>query len=194
MQRLTRDLAFSPSSWTRERRGEILARFDGLAPEWHTRGGEDRLAPTRDALARGGIETGGTALEIGSGIGLQTGVLLEHFDHVVSVDLSLAMLALTPRRHSVSLLRGDASQLPLRPSSVEAVVCVNAFVFPAEFARVLSPSGAVLVVATSGDRTPIYLEPNDVVSALATAFSPAAAFTSSHGWGVWTTVLAPPRD
>lgn len=194
LQQLVRQLAFSPSSWSPQHKAEITKRFDDLAPEWHTRGGEERLAPTRDALRRGGIPRGGTALEIGSGTGLQTGVLREHFDHVVSLDLSPAMLGLTPRREGVSVVRADAAQLPVRSTSVEAVVCVNAFLFPDECARVLARTGAVVFVSTSGDQTPIYLPPSEVVTALTPALEPSGAFTASVGWGLWTTVLRMPRD
>ena len=203
MQRVTREIAFGSAGWDGERRQKITELFDGMAAEWHTRDTEDRLLTTRDALERGlevgrgggtggTARTGGTALEIGSGTGIQTPLLLEQFDYVVSIDLSNEMLALSPRRDAVALMRADAAELPLAGGSVDAVVCVNAFLFPAEFARVLRPGGHIVFVASSGPETPIYLPPADVVAAVEPALGPVDATTSGHGWGSWTVVTTRP--
>ncbi len=188
MQSLTRELAFDPEGWTPARLERVRQLFDGLAPEWHTRESEDRRRPLRDALARGGIGKGPLCLEIGSGTGLQTAPLLEHFDHVVSVDLSAQMLALSPRRSGVTLVRADAARLPVRDGGAGAVVCVNAYLFPAEYARVLSRRGRIVFVSVSGDQTPIYLPPADVLAALEGALGPCEAMTSRVGFGIWTVV------
>ncbi|HET9092393.1 MAG TPA: class I SAM-dependent methyltransferase [Acidimicrobiales bacterium] len=188
MQQVTEQIAFLPDGWDAERRQKVRELFDGLAPEWHTRGGPDRVAPTVDALERGGVPAGGVALEIGSGTGLQTPPLAERFDYVVSVDLAAAMLALAERRTGVGLVRADASRLPVGPASADVVVCVNAFLFPDEYARVLRPGGRVVFVSTSGDQTPIYLAPEKVVAALAPALGGAHAVTSKCGHGSWTVV------
>lgn len=187
MQRLTRQIAFE-NRWDEERKEKVLRLFDELAPQWHTRGGAERLAPTRDALERGLLGGGGRALEIGSGTGIQTVVLKERFSHVASLDISPAMLALAPRGEGVSLVRGDAARLPLAARSVDAVVCVNAFLFPAEYARVLAPAGQVVFVSTSGDHTPIYLPPEEVAGALEGALGPVRAVAFQHGWATWTVV------
>lgn len=185
MQAVTRAIALSPDGFDDRRREQIRRLFDEMAPEWHTRGGADRLAPTIDALDRGRV-AGGRALEIGSGTGLQTPPLAERFEEVVSVDLSHEMIVRSPRRERVHLLEADGSRLPLRDGTVDAVVCVNAYLFPAEYDRVLRPGGAVVMVATSGEETPIYLPPADVVAALETAMGPVEATWSRHGFGVWT--------
>lgn len=188
LQELTLDLAFDPNGWTPERLARIGELFDRMAPEWHTRGGPERLRPLRDALGRGGILAGGLCLEIGSGVGLQTPSLLEHFDSVVSMDLSAGMLRLAPQSAAVPLLRADASCLPIARASVGAVAVVNMFLFPAEYARVLRPGGCLVFVSTSGDETPIYLPPADVVRALGPSFGSAQAITAMAGWGCWTVV------
>lgn len=188
MQEVTRQIAFEEGGWHPERMAKVTELFDGLAAEWHSRGGAERLAPTRDALERGGAPAGGRALEVGSGTGIQTEVLRSRFDAVLSVDLSSKMLARAPRRAGVLLLRADASRLPLKEASVEAVVCVNAYLFPAECARVLVPGGRVVFVSTSGASTPIYLPPEDVVAALAAVAEVAEATTSCCGSGSWTVV------
>jgi hypothetical protein len=188
MQSLTRELAFDPNGWTPERLDRIRRLFDELAPEWHTRGGEDRRRPLRDALARGGLERAALCVEIGSGTGLQTPPMLEHFAHVVSIDLSASMLELAPKIHGVDLVRADASRLPIRTGAVEVIVCVNAFLFPAEYARVLSRRGRIVFVSVSGEQTPIYLSPADVLAAMEGALGPCDGVTSRVGFGIWTVV------
>ena len=184
MQAVTRALAFEPDAWTTERAEEIRTFFDDLAPDWHLRNQPERLVPLQDALARGGVAAGGVCVEVGSGTGFQTPTLARHFDLVVSVDLSAEMLARAPRPAGVSLIQADASLLPLHSESVDAVVCVNAFLFPAEYRRVLRGGGAVVFVSTRGDHTPIYLPPAEVARALGAR----DGVTSEAGAGTWTTV------
>lgn len=189
MQHVTREIAFDPASWDEERKQKVRQLFDNLAPEWHTRGGPERLKPTRDALERGGVPDGGIALEIGSGTGIQTPPLVEKFDFVLSLDLSTEMLALAPRLDGASRLRADASVLPVADDSVDVIVCVNAYLFPDEYARVLKKGGQVVFVSTSGERTPIFLPPADVVAAMEPALAGSLkATTSRHGHAIWTVV------
>ena len=86
------------------------------------------------------------------------------FESVVSIDLSREMLSLASTRSRQ--IQADASLLPVRPGSVATVALINMFLFPDEVARVLRPDGVVLWVSTSGDATPIYLPPADVLKAL----------------------------
>lgn len=188
MQTVTRRLAFEPDGWSPTRRAEMQQLFDGLAPDWHTRAGPERQVIVRDALTRGHTRTGGRCVEVGSGTGLLTPALVEHFDHVVSLDLAPEMLGRSPRPGSVSLGRADASLLPIRSGSVDAVTVVNMFLFAAEYARVLRPGGQLIFVSTSGDQTPIYLSSADVVAALEPALGDARAVASQFGFGTWTVV------
>jgi hypothetical protein len=182
LQAITHDLAFEPGSWTPERAGRVRELFDGLAGEWHTRGGDERSQPIRDGLRRGGIRTGGVCLELGSGTGLWTTVVAAHFARTVSADFAPEMLKLSPRAES-SLVLADATQLPFRDGSFDAAVCVNMFLFPAEYRRVLGPTGSLLFVSTNGARTPIYLSPTDVLAAMGTDF---AGTSAEACWGTWT--------
>jgi Methyltransferase domain len=182
LQEITHDLAFEPGSWTAERAERVRQLFDGLAGEWHTRGGDERSQPIRDGLRRGGIPTGGTCLELGSGTGLWTPIVAAHFARTVSTDLAPAMLRLSPRADS-SLVLADASRLPFCDGAFDAAVCVNMFLFPAEYRRVLGPTGSLLFVSTNGARTPIYLPPTDVVTAMGTGFVGTSAEAC---WGTWT--------
>lgn len=191
MRALTRAVAFDPEGWTRARRDEVAHLFDTLAPDWHTRTGPGRLHPLRDALDRGlaRAPAGGrrTCLDVGAGIGLFSEPLLDHFDLVCSVDLSLEML-----RHNtderVARLNADASRLPVADGSVDVLVLANCFLFGHEAVRALAPAGVVVWVSSRGTDTPIHLTADEVDDVLRTA-DPAGEWTgvgSAAGWGTWS--------
>src|SRR5258706_3272624 len=153
--------------WTGELRKQVEGFFDGLAGEWHTRTSPQRTAVVMDALVRGvgPIDSpSGLAVEVGSGIGTYSNLLAERFATVLAVDLSLAMLQLAPSGPA-HRAQADGSALPLGDSSAAAIVLINAFLFPVEVERVLSPDGALIWVNSSGQHTPIYLATDDVVDA-----------------------------
>lgn len=181
LQEVTREIAFE-GGWSQGRADRIRQLFDALAPDWHTRGGPDRLLPLQDALERGGVPLGGTCIEAGSGVGLQTPTLAGKFAKVISFDLSATMLAFTPAG-SATLVQADSAWLPFRDGAVEVLVCVNMFLFPSEHARVVSPGGAIVFASTGGAFTPIYLSPEDVLEALPGEWD---GVTSVAGRGTWT--------
>ena len=170
--------------WTPELRGQVAGAFDDLAGEWHTRISPQRMAVVTDALVRGLDPSGhstGLAVEIGSGIGAYSALIAQRFAMVVAVDLSLEMLRRAPNgpAHRV---RADAAALPLGDSSAAAVVLINAFLFPAEVDRVLSPGGTLVWVNCSGEQTPIYLSAEDLLSALPGEWT---GTSSRAGQGHW---------
>ncbi len=130
MGQLTREIAMDPGAWTPERLSQMLGFFDSLASTWAERDNPERHDSLGDALARGGPFPGGVCLEVGAGTGNVTGDLQAVFEHVVSFDLSRAMLSLaSPRSRQI---QADASILPVRSNSVAAVALVNMFLFPDE--------------------------------------------------------------
>jgi ubiquinone/menaquinone biosynthesis C-methylase UbiE len=170
--------------WTEELRNQVAGFFDGLAGEWHTRTSPQRMAVVMDALARGlgaARSSNGLAVEIGSGIGAYSNLLEARFATVVALDLSLAMLKLAPHgpAHRV---QADAAALPLGDSCAAAIVLINAFLFPAEVERVLSPHGVLVWVNSSGEQTPIYLSADDLLSALPGEWT---GISSRAGEGHW---------
>lgn len=172
------------AGWTRELRNEVSGYFDDLAGEWHTRSSWQRTAVVMDAFVRGLDAIAlpiGVALEVGSGIGTYSPLLAERFATVVAVDLSLAMLKLSPAgpAHRV---QADGARLPLRDSSAAAIVLINAFLFPAEVDRVLSSDGALVWVNSSGEQTPIYLSIDDLVAGLPGQWT---GTSSQAGEGHW---------
>ena len=185
--------------WTAELREQVADFFDGLATEWHTRSSPQRTAVVMDALSRGlgavdyrgagpfgpAAVPAGTAVEVGSGIGAYSNLLAERFSTVVAIDLSLAMLKLSPTgpAHRV---QADGARLPIRDSSAAAIVLINAFLFPEEVERVLSPTGALVWVNTSGEQTPIYLSVDDVVAQLPGEWTGTSSRAGEGHWCVLT--------
>ena len=181
MRAVTRQVAFE-GGWSPERAAKVAALFDGLAPEWHTRHTDERQEPLLDALDRGAV-AGGRCLELGSGTGFSTPVLAERFDAVVAVDLAMEMLRRAPARPGARV-RADAARLPVPDDSADAVVLVNALLFPHEVDRVLAPGGAVVWVCSLGDRTPIYRPADDVAAALPGEWEGVASAAGSGTWAV----------
>ncbi|MDA8208811.1 MAG: class I SAM-dependent methyltransferase, partial [Actinomycetota bacterium] len=125
---------------------------------------------------------GRRCLEVGCGTGSVLGLLSGRFEAVVGVDLAMGMLRRADCQ-GASLIQGDAGKLPFADSSFDLIVAVNAFLFPAEYKRVLAPRGSLIFVSTNGDRTPIYLSPERVAEALGEEF---AGVSAESGNGVWS--------
>ena len=180
MRKVTRQVAFEPEGWTPKRAQKVAELFNGLAREWHTRGSELRQEPLRDALARGG-PFGPLCIEVGSGTGFGTRELTASFERIVAIDLALEMLLRAPADVGQRAL-ADGAVLPLGDAGADAIVLVNALLFPKEVDRVLAPSGALIWVNSLGDRTPIHLSAQDVERALPGEWLGVA---SEAGWGTW---------
>jgi SAM-dependent methyltransferase len=82
-------------------------------------------------------------------------------------------------------VQADAFRLPLPDAVADAIVLVNALLFPREMARVLAPDGALVWVNSLGDRTPIHLSADDVERAMPGGWTGVAA---EAGWGTWCTL------
>lgn len=174
--------------WDVAARTDVGALFDQLASEWHTRSSPERTAVVTDALERGDVGNGSTALEVGSGIGAYSGLLAERFRRVLAVDLSIEMLRLAAGETGLRVL-ADGSRLPVADGSVDAVVLINMLLFPEEVARALAPGGRVVWVNSSGESTPIHLPPDDVVTALPGEWTGVAG---RAGVGLWTVLRRTP--
>jgi ubiquinone/menaquinone biosynthesis C-methylase UbiE len=167
-------------------RADVKAYFDAMAGDWHTRTSPERSEIVRDALARGVESVGvpaGPAVELGSGIGAYSALLAARFGTVLAMDLSLAMLQLAPAQPA-RRVQTDGAALPLPDGSAAAMVLINAFLFPGEVARVLVPDGVIVWVNSSGDRTPIYLSPDDLIAALPGEWTGTASQAGAGHWCV----------
>ncbi len=197
MRKVTRQVAFDPEGWTPERALKVAALFDGMASSWHERASEERREPLRDALQRGGLRhlrrgeaRGRLCVEIGSGTGSSTGDLASCFETVVALDLSREMLRHAPPAPGLRV-QADAYRLPLPDGVADAIVLVNALLFPREMARVLAPDGTLVWVSSLGDRTPIHLPAEDVDKAMPGGWVGVAA---EAGWGTWCTLRRSESD
>jgi ubiquinone/menaquinone biosynthesis C-methylase UbiE len=180
-----RAAGLEPGGWTPQLRKEVAEFFDALSGEWHTRTSAQRTAIVADALERGlGLRSfpSGVAVEVGSGIGTYSSLLAQRFAMVIAIDLSLPMLKQAPPTVA-HRIQGDGALLPLRDKCASAIVLINAFLFPAEVHRVLSSEGALVWVNSSGPQTPIFLNPDDLLSALPGKWG---AVTSQAGEGTWS--------
>jgi SAM-dependent methyltransferase len=189
MRKVTRQVAFE-QAWSPERAGKVADLFDSMASEWdEPRSGPLRIAPMRDAIARGGLDVGGLWLELGAGTGVGTRIFAPAVEagggRIVSVDLALQMLRNSPQRVA-PMAQADAGRLPFGAGRFDVVALVNMLLFPDEVDRVLAPSGQVLWVNTVGDRTPIHLSPEDLLRALPGEWSATWARSGSGFWVVAT--------
>jgi SAM-dependent methyltransferase len=203
MREVTRQVAFEPGGWTPERAVKVAALFDGLAPEWHTRLSPGRMISLTDALERGGVDEVVAAVaasaasartaaarplvvELGSGTGFGTPLLVERYGRVVAMDLALEMLrhADTGAGPAAPRVQADAARLPLLDGAVAALVLVNMLLFPAEVERIVAPRGVVVWVNSLGERTPIHLPAEDVASALPGHWDGVASRAAGGTWCV----------
>ena len=181
-----RAAGLDPDGWTRDLRDRVEHYFGELADEWHNRASPERTAVVMDALSRGLGAIGapsGPALEIGSGIGTYSPLLAGRFATVLAVDLSMEMLKRAPARPAYRV-RADGARLPVRDSSVAAIVLINAFLFPSEVERVLVQEGVVVWVNSSGEQTPIFLSVDDLISRLPGEWSGTASRAGEGHWCV----------
>ena len=111
-------------------------------------------------------------------------MLAEHFEAMVSVDLSMEMLR-RAEGGSAGRLRADASRLPFRDGSVSTLVLMNMLLFAGEMDRVLAPGGTLLWINSSGAGTPIHLSPEELLDAMPGDWDGRAA---DAGRGLWCVI------
>jgi SAM-dependent methyltransferase len=164
--RLSTDLIVRwPFLW-RLLRGPLRQMFDQLAPGWGLHRTPDYLAAFHTALA-GLPRTPTRVLDLGSGTGEPTVALAQRWPsaEVIGVDVSPGMVAEARRRLPADLhgrVRyevADAAALPFPDELFDLVTLVNMIPFFDELTRVVRGGGYLLVFATQGARTPIYVPP-----------------------------------
>lgn len=183
MRVITEDLVRDEDSWSASTAKSTAHVFDCLAETWDERFADRtaRLAPLVDALERGGPINFGAVADIGAGTLVTTDFLQTRFDTAVGLDLSFEMLR--QRTSPVAGVHSDASRLPFGDDAFDAVVLMNAFLFPSEVDRVLRTDGVVVWVSSIGPSTPIYLSPGEVASALPGEWG---GVWSTAGIGTWS--------
>lgn len=69
-------------------------------------------------------------------------------------------------------------------NQLDVAVLINMFLFRAELARVLRPNGVIVWISSIGDRTPIYLSAEDLLTALGPAWQGVASSCGEATWCV----------
>jgi SAM-dependent methyltransferase len=130
------------------------------------------------------------ALELGAGTGKFTARLLETGARVIAVDPVEQMLAQLKRNTSgTTALIGTAEQIPLADSSVDAVVCAQAFHWfatsaaLAEIHRVLKPNGVLGLIWNVRDQSV------DWVAKITTLIAPYEGDAPRYDKGEWRKVF-----
>lgn len=140
----------------------VRHEYADLATAYDRRWAEYADRGARESLRHLDLRDGDRLLDVGCG----TGVLLQRAAgeqpglRATGIDLSLSMLSLARARlpRQVSLVLADATRLPVRSASFDAVVSASALHYwpdpvsgVREVARVLRPGGQVVITDWSGD-------------------------------------------
>ena len=124
-----------------------------MSVRWHAdyEHGRPSYAPTAARVP--GLPRSAVVLELGAGTGKLTRLLVDEFAHVLAIEPDPEMRRwFVARCPQAELLGGTAEQIPLADVSVDGVFVAEAFHWfaheraLAEFARVLRPSGALVLM------------------------------------------------
>jgi ubiquinone/menaquinone biosynthesis C-methylase UbiE len=167
---------------------DVNTYFDAEAAYWdavYLDGGlqgliyRQRQAAVLNGLDAAGLRPGARVLEIGCGAGHLTAELAARGLRVEAVDSSPAMVEITTRRlrergfeqRRASVGTADVHALPFAASSFELVVAVG--VIPwlhspgdaiREMARVLCPSGEIIITADNRARLTSFTDPRELIA------------------------------
>lgn len=176
-------IARDPCGWDLGRASSTAARFDELSWVWDTERGGYRPAPLADALARGGPWPEGRCIEVGSGTGVLSPLVIAQWPDTVCVDLSMGMLVRAPLGVRV---RADAARLPVRRGCACAVVVGDAPLFAPEIVRVLDDHGVVVWVNALGATAPYFVPSDEILVAMERADTHRWCSVESEAlWGRW---------
>ena len=124
-----------------------------MSSQWHEHYARGRPTYPVDAVRVAHVAASSAVLEVGAGTGKLTRVLVDEFAEVVAVEPDPHMRSwFTSLCPGAGLLAGAAEALPVADASVDAVFVAEAFhwfdhkLAVAEFARVLRPGGALVLM------------------------------------------------
>jgi len=177
-----------PRLW-RVFRGPLRAQFDRMAPVWDSMRRPDALAPLElalDALP----DPPRHVLDLGTGTGAAALLIASRFPgtEVVGVDLAPEMVAQARKNTPPELTdrvrfeAADATHLSFADATFDLVSLANMIPFFDELARVVAPSGSIVLAFSAGPETPIWVPPERLRKELgARGFGEFADFQASVG-------------
>lgn len=160
---------------------ELVERYESMAAIWRSwtdSHSDDYTLPLRSGLDH---VRKAMVVELSAGGGAGTNVLLERGFDVIAVEPSAAMVAEFRSSISTPAVRATSDQLPFASDTIELLVGLNAVADADEMRRVLAPGGQILWCYSFGEATPVYIEPEE----LASAVGASRAFAQRAGQGFW---------
>jgi SAM-dependent methyltransferase len=131
----------------------LVHHWTEVSSRWHRDYERGRPSYPRQVVGVPGLPTAATVLEVGAGTGKLTRLLVREFAHVLAVepdcDMRRWFTAVCPQAR---LIGGSAEGIPLADASVDGIFSAEAFHWfaheraLAEFARVLRPHGALVLM------------------------------------------------
>ena len=184
---------------------ESRAFFATRAATWDTRFGDDIPAYTA-AVSEAGLRAGDVAIDVGCGTGRALPVLrsaVGRDGRVLGLDLTPEMLEVAASRAAevdAALLQADASHLPLRDATVDAVLAAGLVAHlpdPTaglrELARVTRPGGRLIVFHPTGRAALAARHGREVRADEPLSEGPLRESTQASGWHLDTYDDAPTR-
>jgi len=127
---------------------------------------------------------GEQVLEVGAGTGEASEVVARRAGRFVASDISEGMIR--EHVHKLSRLVADVRALPFADGAFDTIVGLNCVPGYVEFNRVLSESGALLLVESFADHTPLHVPPEVTSASLGAGWEVTAAKAGAGQW-VWAT-------
>jgi len=161
---------------------ELKRDYEAQSTAWRewTEAQTHYLSALTDALQHRMV--GPRALEVGTGTGEASPKVAQRADRFVASDVSRGMIH--SYAHRFPLVVADVRALPFASGSFDTVVGLNCVPGFREFNRVLSRNGAILLVESFAEHTPLHVPPEVTASSLGRGWDVTARRVAAGQW-VW---------